>query len=928
MKRWRLSRSQTAAALFAVLFLILAVRLFELQIVRGGEYQKSFVLKTTKEIPVKAVRGNIYDRNGVLLAGNRLTYSVTFEETQEYESTRERQLSLNGAVYRLTALIEETGGSVENYLKLAVDENGDWQFTAGGSERERFLADIYGKQRTSELTEEEKEQSAAEVAEYLKGEERYAVFSCGGKPYTEEELRENGLPGEEELTGSGLLNILSIRYALSLTSYQKYLAVTVARGVPETVRAAVLESQAELPGAAVAEDSVRVYPQGEAFAPVLGYTGTISAEELAKRKDDGLTLNSAVGKTGIEQYLDEALQGTDGERKVCVDNTGRTVQDLGIAKEARQGEDVYLSIDAELQQSVYEALERKIAEVLCAHLIDAKEFDRSAVSDTTEIRTPVYDVYCALFTNGTIDAERFSGEEASELERDILGRFQEKKERVLEELSASLSGGGPVFSEQSREMQAYESFIAEKLGLIDEEGAGESGEFEESKSRWEEGSCSLSEYLKAAAGNGWLADGLLDTEASYLTADEAYRILQSRILELLSENGELKLLIYEQMVRSDEITPREACLLLYGQGVLSGEDEMREALEAGSLSPYDFIREKLTNLEITPAMLALEPCSGSAVVTEPDTGKVLACVSYPGYDNNRLANRMDTEYYYKLYNDRSLPMYNRATQQLLAPGSTFKPVTIAAGLSEGVIAADTEVVCDGVFDKVAPPLNCANRAGHGTVHGASEALVYSCNDYLGEVSYRMGLSEDGEFSDDRALKKLQECACLFFLDEKSGIELPESSPQVTDRYAIPSAIGQGTNSFSTVQLGRYAGTLANGGDSYELTLLESVGGRAQEPKYAGQVQLSGEIWESIRTGMEQYIGNTGIFEGFSMSVAGKSGTAQERKNEPDHGLFVGYAPAGDPAAAVAVRIVNGYDSGSAVSCGREILEACRENIIE
>lgn len=72
--------------------------------------------------------------------------------------------------------------------------------------------------------------------------------------------------------------------------------------------------------------------------------------------------------------------------------------------------------------------------------------------------------------------------------------------------------------------------------------------------------------------------------------------------------------------------------------------------------------------------------------------------------------------------------------------------------------------------------------------------------------------------------------------------------------------------------------------------------------------------------MEKYAKNTGVFEGFPISVAGKSGTAQESKTRSDHGLFVGDAPAENPQTAVAVRITNGYVAGNAVECGREIFE--------
>ena len=375
-----------------------------------------------------------------------------------------------------------------------------------------------------------------------------------------------------------------------------------------------------------------------------------------------------------------------------------------------------------------------------------------------------------------------------------------------------------------------------------------------------------------------------------------------------------------ELVLNDEILPDDIVRLLYEQQFLNPEDEDYENWNRGLITTFDLLIKKIQKLEITPADLALDPCSGSAVVTDTATGKVLACVSYPGYDNNRLANQMDNKYYYKIYNNASLPLFNRATQQLSAPGSTFKPVTIIAGLEEGVIDESTMVECDGVFDKVDPPLKCWNHAGHGAVNGVDSALKNSCNDYLCEVSYRLGMIDNDEFSDKQALNYIQEYAKMFDLDEKSGIELTESKPKITDNYAIPSAIGQGTNNFSTVQLGRYVTTLANEGTSFQLSLIDKIDGVETSPKVESQIEINKRSWEGVHAGMELYTQSTGIFDGFPISVAGKSGTAQEVKNRPDHGLFIGYAPADDPEIAVAVRIVNGYEAGNAVECGKNIFE--------
>lgn len=101
------------------------------------------------------------------------------------------------------------------------------------------------------------------------------------------------------------------------------------------------------------------------------------------------------------------------------------------------------------------------------------------------------------------------------------------------------------------------------------------------------------------------------------------------------------------------------------------------------MSAYNFMYKKIKNIEITPAQLALDPCSGSVVITDPDTGEVKAMVSYPSYNNNRLANGIDSSYYASLNTDLSSPMLNRATQSRTAPGSTFKPISSTAVLEEG-----------------------------------------------------------------------------------------------------------------------------------------------------------------------------------------------------------------------------------------------------
>lgn len=938
IKQIKITRTMILGAGLCFLFALLIGRLYRLQIVDGEKYADNFVLKTKREIRQKGVRGNIYDRNGKPLARNELVYNLTMEDSQTYPGSRERQLSLNGTIYRLLKVLEQNGDTPSQYLELTWDRQGGYTFTVEGTALARFRADVFGKASIDEMSEEESRADEEDIIAYLSGEDRFCLFSQGGKEYTSEEKQQYGLP--EKLSEEEVLGILHIRYALSLQAYQKYLAVTMAENVSDTSVAAILENQTEFTGVSIEEDTMRVYDGGEACASIIGYTGQISPEELEEKEEEGYASDAVVGKAGMEQYLEEELHGEDGSMEVLVDNMGRVIGSTGKSEEPQTGQDVYLTIDSDLQRKVYDILEKKIAEVLLENITDAKTFDKEHISDTTEIRIPIYEVYCALFHNHLIDTAHFVERDATKLEKEIQSRYEKQKEAICQEIAEVLSGkagqeetkadaDSGQYSGKEEVLREYETFIMEQVDLLYEEYEEDAAEYEK---QWENGDISLRGYLDAVIAEGWVRDEIFTGENDYLTQEEMYESVVDYIMDTLREDSNFDELVYEHMVMKDVISPGEICQLLYDQEILTKKDDIYRAWKEGEMSAYAFIRAKIESLEITPADLALDPCSGSAVVTDTATGEVLACVSYPGYDNNRLANEMDRDYYASLSQNKSLPLYNRATQQLSAPGSTFKPVTVIAGLEEGVIEPDTAVVCDGIFDKVSPSLRCWNHAGHGKVSSASLALRHSCNDYLCEISYRLGMKGNKEFSDSQALSCLQSYAGLFHLDEKSGVELTESSPQVTDAYAIPSAIGQGTNNYATVQLGRYVNTIANEGDCYKLTLIRGIGQEeaaanvseetAAQPE--SHIELSESTWNSVHRGMEMYIESTGIFKGFELPVAGKSGTAQESRLRPDHGLFIGYAPADTPEVSLAVRIVNGYTSENAVACGREILKAWSE----
>lgn len=910
---------------------VLVRRLFDLQIIQGEDYISKFQARTTKERVLKSTRGNILDRNGDILASNVLSYSLTLEDNGTYTSTREKNLTLNGVAYQVLQILHSNGDDITHSFHIVVDKNGEYAFdVVEGFTLNRFRADIYGQALIDDLKDEQKTSTADQMMEFLTGSEKFSIVLSGDRAYTEDELISHGLP--LTLTKQEMLDIATIRYELNTNSFKKYMQVTIATNVSEKSVAAIMENKTGLQGIDVVEDSIRQYIDDESMAPILGYTGKASSEELTelRKQNPDYSNDAIVGKAGIEQYMELTLQGTDGKETVSVDNLGKVLKiDEDTKVEPVAGDDVQLTIETDWQSAIYQILKQRVAGVLLTKIDAAKTFDYTYVTDASQIRIPIYDVYNALISNSVIDITKFSNEDASDIEKNLYAKFQQKQQRVFDTISTKLNGlNPPAYKDEDEETQEYLSYICndllrDTLGIISKDAIDTS---DATYKAWTtDETISLKDYLTYATSQGWIDISSFSPEGEYLDSEEIYQALTAYIIDYLSTDTGFSKLLYKYMLQEDTISGQEICLVLYEQGVLDKNDDDYENLASGAMGAYDFMINKIYTLEIEPAQLALMPCSASAVVVDVKTGDVVALVSYPGYDNNRLTNDMDTDYYAKLALDQSSPFFNKATQQTTAPGSTLKLLSTIAGMEEGIIDEGTYIECTGTFDYVDPPINCWYKNGHGSLD-IRTAIEQSCNYFFNMIGFQLGKVGDNEFSEVQSLNKLQEYASLIGLDRKTGIELSEATPKVSDAKAVPSYMGQGNNLFTTSELARYATVMATSGNVFKLTLLDKVmdpkGDVIQEyePEIEDVVNISSNIWDVIHDGMRRVIQTHSQFDGLGVEVAGKTGTAELDLRHPNHGLFIGYAPASDPEYAVAIRIANGYSSGNACLIANDIFK--------
>ena len=909
------SRLITLIIVFCITSSILIGRLFYLQIVRGEDYLANYELQIRKTQEVAGTRGNIYDRNGKLLAYNELAYSVTIEDTITANTRSEKNKQINAVLDKVLSIVESHGDSVIDSFGIILDSAGTYQFTQSSeTQRLRFVADVYGQRTIDTLNEEQRNQSAADIIHYL----------CT------DDVNGYGLD-DSTLDPAYILKMVNMRYAMGLNSYQQYIATTLASDVSDETAAAIMENKDTLTGVDIAEDSLRRYTDGIYFASIIGYTGQISQDEYDALSDEDkkkYSLSDIVGKSGMEQTFDSVLQGTKGETTVYVDNLGKVTDTVSIT-EPEAGNDVYLTIDKDLQEYTYKLLEEKLAGIILSKLRNVINYDPANEASSTDIIIPVGDAYHSLIANSVVDATHFSSVDAKPAEQAVYAAFQAKKTDTLAQIMADMQSSTTApYNQLSEEMQDYMDYIVDDVlkdytGLLMTDKIDTSDETYTAWTRDE--TINVYTFLNYAITQNWIDTSKLESD-SYSSSEEIYASLLNYLQDYLSEDSEFDKLLYEYLIKSGSISGAQICAILYEQGVLPMDEASYNGLLSGSVDAYSWLYGKIASLEITPGQLALEPCSAGAVVSDPNTGEVLACVSYPGYDNNRLANTMDSSYYRQLNTGLARTFYNRATQEKTAPGSTYKMVSSVAGLTEGIINGNTTFYCDGIFTNVTPSPRCWNRSGHGSLN-VVRALQVSCNEFFYNVGYDLGLDANGNYDSDLGIEKLAKYASMFGLNEKSGVEIPESSPEISDQYAVQSAIGQGTNNYTVSQLNRYVAAVANRGTVYDLTLVDKTTDssgkliKEYEPEVVNTMdEVSSTTWDLVHEGMIRMVENSSTFTSLDMSIAGKTGTAQQSETSPDHALFVGFAPSDTPEIAIAVRIANGYNSSYPSEIGRDIVK--------
>lgn len=342
---------------------------------------------------------------------------------------------------------------------------------------------------------------------------------------------------------------------------------------------------------------------------------------------------------------------------------------------------------------------------------------------------------------------------------------------------------------------------------------------------------------------------------------------------------------------------------------------------------------------------------GAVVVINVKNGEILAMASYPDYEPGLFYNGISNEKYQEYDQNPYDPLFSKAFQSTYAPGSTYKMVTAIAALETGNTTT-TERINDngpyyGITDDTAHPPACWYYNDYGRGHGplnVSQAIQKSCNYFFFAVSERMGIDN------------LNKYAKYFGLGSKTGIEIyGESKGTLADRDVAQqqkqtwsaaqtayAAIGQGFNSFTPLQMGKYIAMVANGGQKLDISIIKSInnsnGTLASHDEInnfvknklelgddnSEDIQISQETMHAVLEGMRSVTEGEGgtayaVFKDFPISVGGKTGSAETSNKNKTNAWFAGFAPYEDPEIAVVVMVENGKHGYYTAEVVKEII---------
>ena len=333
VKKWRYALVLTLVLAAMAVF---SARLIRWQIFQSDYYNDIALTSTEYNVSTDAIRGEIYDVNGVPLAVNKTGYRVLINKIFMPDE------ELNATVVKLVALLESCGCKWIDELPIIVDANGEYAFD---EERSSEIADLKSKDNLNMNPYSTAAECMAKLVER---------YECGD--YSKKQQRD----------------IISVRYNMSRVGYTRSTPYVFAEKITERAMNVISENMQSVRGVETESTAIRVYENGSVAPHIVGVTGLISAEEYTQMKSKGYGYTDEIGKSGIENAFEKELRGSGGTRTYEMDSNGNVTSYDSIT--SKPGNSVYLTIDSRLQKTAQKALKEAVKEANdYAKSVDDKE---------------------------------------------------------------------------------------------------------------------------------------------------------------------------------------------------------------------------------------------------------------------------------------------------------------------------------------------------------------------------------------------------------------------------------------------------------------------------------------------------------------------------------------------------------------------------
>lgn len=367
----KIGRTAFCILLILAVALCFEARLFQWQILEGEAFAEDARNNLTNSIQIEATRGQILDRNGKVLVGNRTVYNIVYNALKMVRSER------NATILKVVDLLEERGETWRDRLPIELNEDGEYQFIEGKEDEISIL----------------KGQEMLNMADYATADECIAelarTFGCEG--FSKEDTR----------------TVASVCYSMTRDGFSRQNPYyVIADDVSPGTVGVISQRSQEWIGVEPRIASERYYGESGTLAPhVLGFTGSISQEQYESAQENGTVydyrdnpsgykLTDVIGKSGIESAFETELRGTRGQETIYNGDTGE-VRDTAVTLQPVEGNSVYLTLDSDLQRAANISLKKNIESndlarnctAGAAVVLDAKNFGVLACSTY-----PTYDI--------------------------------------------------------------------------------------------------------------------------------------------------------------------------------------------------------------------------------------------------------------------------------------------------------------------------------------------------------------------------------------------------------------------------------------------------------------------------------------------------------------------------------------------------------